>query len=212
MTQTEYHIRFPRMRNNIEGLDLTFVIGNMKCRTSAVVYFIFHAFDNHGDEIFRVGNKPIYVSKRWVVDDTYRQYLEEFSITDEQLNDFAYTQIELVAIDVDDNNPLWFTQCMLTDNPFVSYHAPDEAVVLSKVNLINTCYADLYSPHVDGYLQIIRPSKKAFLTKKLTKNDITVLAPHLDNEQAIDKSSNLLMEFLNQREQTTDIYTDEYIQ
>lgn len=212
MTQTEYHIRFQKIRNPIENLNLTFVIGNMKCRTYAVVYFVLHAYNNRGDEIYSVGNKPIYTSKRWVVDESYRQYIEEFSVTDKQLKQFAFIQIELVAINVDDNNPLWFTQCMLTDDVFFAYHAPNEAKAESEVNLINNCYADMFITHSDSYLQIIRPSKKSFTTNKLTKNDITVIAPHLADEPQVDKSSNLLMEFLNQKEETTNIYIDDFIQ
>ena len=216
MTQEEYHIRFPTFKNNIDdGRNVTFSIGNMKCGNKnaiAIVYFVFHAFDVHHNEIHSVGNKPLFTSKRWVVDYTYSQYKDTFSITDDKLDDFAFIQIELIAIGVNDDNPLYFTQCMLTDEYYDSYHMPDELVEVTSIDMINTPYVELYNNRFDGYLQIIRPSKTSFNTTKLSKADISVLAPHLINEEEVDKSTNIMMEFLNQREQKTNIYEHSLIE
>lgn len=208
MTQTEYHLRFPRFKNQIEDNDVTFAVANMKCGNPqgfAVVYFILHAYDVHSNELHSVGNKPVYTSKRWVVDNTYSAYQETFHISDALLDDFAFIMLEMVCIGVDDDNPLYFTNCMLTDEPYTAYHAPNEAKEKATINLVNTCYAELYNNRFDGFLQVIRPSKKAFTTEKITANDITVLAPHLNNEEEVDKPINIVMEFLNQRETKTNI-------
>lgn len=210
MSQEEYHIAFPMQKNNIENNDVTFVIGNMKCRTYAVVYFILHGFDNHNNELHIVADKPLYSSKRWVVDETYSEYLEEFSISDDILDDLAFIQIELIAIGIDDDNPLRFSQCMLTDDMYTSYHAPNEAMAVAEIKLTNTPFAELYNNRFNGYLQIIRPNKKAFTTDVLTKNDETVLIPHLDNEDDIDKPANILAEYLNQTEVKTTIAMDTF--
>ena len=210
MSQEEYHILFPMTRNSIENNDVTFVIGSMKCRTNAIVYFVLHGYDNHHNELHSVANKPVYTSKRWVVDEDYREYVEEFSISDAILDDLAFTQIEIIAICIDDDNPLRFTQCMLTDDVYTSYHAPNEAIAVAEIKLINTPYVELYTNRFDGFLQVIRPSKKAFTTDVLTRNDETVLVPHLDNEEDIDKPANILSEYLNQTEEKTTIAMDSF--
>lgn len=210
MSQEEYHILFPMTRNSIENNDVTFVIGSMKCRTNAIVYFVLHGYDNHYNELHSVGNKPIYTSKRWVVDESYSEYVEKFFISDAILDDLAFIQIELIAICIDDDNPLRFTQCMLTDDLYTSYHAPNEAIAVAEIKLINTPYVELYNNRFDGFLQVIRPSKKAFTTDVLTRNDETVLVPHLDNEEDIDKPANILSEYLNQTEEKTTIAMDSF--
>lgn len=210
MSQEEYHILFPMSKNNIENNDVTFVIGSMKCRTYAVVYFVLHGYDNHHDEIYIVGNKPLHTGQRWVVDETYSEYSETFSISDEVLDDLAFIQLELIAINVNDDNPLRFTQCMLTDDLYTGYRAPNEAKATAQIKLLNTPFAELYNNRFDGFLQIIRPNKKGFTTKAISKNDITVLVPHLDNEEPIDKSANILAEFLNQTDIKTTIALDSF--
>lgn len=210
MSQEEYHILFPQTRNNIENNDVTFVVGSMKCRTYAIVYFKLHGYDNHHNEIYSVGNKPLHTGQRWVVDETYSEYVEAFTVSDEVLDDLAFIQIELIAINVNDDNPLRFAECMLTDDIYTSYHAPNEAVSLAEIKLLNTSYAELYNNRFDGFLQIIRPNKKAFTTDVLTKNDVTVLAPHLNNEEDVDKPTNLVAEFLNQTETITSIALDTF--
>lgn len=210
MSQEEYHILFPMTKNNIENNDVTFVIGSMKCRTQAVVFFKLHGYDNHHNEIYLVAEKPLYTSNRWVVDETYSEYVESFTVSDAILDDLAFIQIELIAIGIDDDNPLRFTQCMLTDDLYTSYHAPNEALAKAEIKLLNTPYAELYNNYFDGFLQIIRPSKKAFTTDVLTKNNETILVPHLTNEEDIDKPANILAEYLNQREEKTTIAMDSF--
>ena len=210
MSQEEYHILFPMTRNSIENNDVTFVIGSMKCRTNAIVYFVLHGYDNPHNELHSVANKPVYSSKRWVVDESYSEYVEKFFISDAILDDLAFIQIELIAICIDDDNPLRFTQCMLTDDLYTSYHAPNEAIAVAEIKLINTPYVELYNNRFDGFLQVIRPSKKAFTTDVLTRNDETVLVPHLDNEEDIDKPANILSEYLNQTEEKTTIAMDSF--
>ena len=99
---------------------------------------------------------------------------------------------------------------MLTDDLYTSYHAPNEAIAVAEIKLINTPYVELYNNRFDGFLQVIRPSKKAFTTDVLTRNDETVLVPHLDNEEDIDKPANILSEYLNQTEEKTTIAMDSF--
>ena len=208
--QTECHIKFKEIQNNIDNTNLTFVINNMKCRTLAAVYFILHCYNLEGDEIYSVADKPAYTSNRWIVDSSYSQYIEEFEISDDILEETNTTQIEIVAINIDDNNPLRFNQCMLTDKPFTAYHETDEAMNDAVIGLNKNSYANLYSNKSEAYLQIIRPSKKSFTTRTLTANDITVLAPHIPSEPDVDDPVNLFLEFLNQTEQSTNIALDNF--
>jgi len=208
--QTEQHILFHEIQNNIVDNDLTFVINHMKCRTLAVVYFMLHCYDKNGNEIFPTENHPVYTSKRWVVDTTYSRYLEEFTISDRILNKTNTVQIELVAINISDNNPLYFNQPMLTDKPFTEYRKTDEALEIAVFSLIKNGYVNLYSNTSENYLQVIRPSKKSFTSHTLTANDITVLAPHIPSERETDKPTNLYIEFLNQTEQDTNIALDTF--
>ena len=211
MTQMEYHIWFPRQDANINETELTFSIGNMKCREYAVVFFILHAFDVHGNELHEINNEPAYQqTDRWVVDSSYSQYVEPFSITPEMLDNLATIQIELVAIGVDDDNPLYMTQIMLTDEFFTTYHAPNEVLAETDIGFIRNAYVNLYSNNFEGYLQVIRPSKSSITDRTLPPNDVTVLAPHLDNEEDIDAPQNILYEFLNQVEEKTTIDMDNF--
>ena len=162
--QTEYHIKFKEIQNNISDVNLTFAISHMKCRTLAVVYFMLHCYDVKGDEIYSVARKPAYTSKRWVVDSSYTQYIEEFTLAESILDITNTTQIELVMIGVDDNNPLYFNQLMLTDKPFVTYHETDEAMSVAEIAFIKNGYVNLYNNKSENYLQVIRPSKKSFTT------------------------------------------------
>ena len=208
--QTEYHIKFKEIQNNISDVNLTFAISHMKCRTLAVVYFMLHCYDVKGDEIYSVARKPAYTSKRWVVDSSYTQYIEEFTLAESILDITNTTQIELVMIGVDDNNPLYFNQLMLTDKPFVTYHETDEAMSVAEIAFIKNGYVNLYNNKSENYLQVIRPSKKSFTTNTLTANDLTVLAPHIKGEPDVDEDIDVFVEFLNQVEQSTNIAIDNF--
>ena len=211
MTQMEYHIWFPKQDAGINNNELTFSIGNMKCREYAVVFFIIHGYDVHGDELYSVNDEPIYTSNRWVVDGSYSEYVEpNIYLTNDILDDLATIQIELVAIGVDDDNPLYMTQIMLTDEFFTTYHAPNEVLAETDIGFIRNAYVNLYTNNLEGYLQVIRPSKSSITNRTLLANDVTVLAPHLDNEEDIDAPQNILYEFLNQVEEKTTINMDNF--
>lgn len=202
--QVEYHILMQEIDNNIGDENLTFVINHMKCRTICVVYFILHCYDINHDEIL-IAKKPVYVGKRWVVDASYSKYVEKFIVSDKILEKTSKVQVELVAINIDDNNPLYFNECMLTDKEFTEYHKTDEAMEIAQISLIKNGYVNMYMNKTENYLQVMRPSKKSFTTKTLAANDVTVLAPHIPNEPQADDPINLFIEFLNQTEQTTSI-------
>lgn len=204
VVQVEYHVLFQAIDNNINDEHLTFVVNHMKSRITSVVYFVLHCYDMNGNEIL-VANKPAYIGKRWVVDASYSKYMEKFKLSSRVLSKTSKVQVELVAINIDDNNPLYFNQCMLTDKDFTEYHKTDEAMEIAHISLIKNGYVNMYMNKTENFLQIMRPSKKSFSTKTLSANDITVIAPHIPNEPQADEPTNLFIEFLNQTEQNTNI-------
>lgn len=204
MVQVEYHVWFQQIDNNINDENLTFVVNHMKSRITSVVYFVLHCYDINGTEI-KVAKKPAYVGKRWVVDASYSKYMEKFRLSSRVLSKTSKVQVELIAINIDDNNPLYFNQCMLTDKDFTEYHKTDEAMEIAHISLIKNGYVNMYMNKTENFLQIMRPSKKSFSTKTLSANDITVIAPHIPNEPQADEPTNLFIEFLNQTEQNTNI-------
>lgn len=203
--QEEIRILFPRMKNRLTEGENAFIINNIKCRTVGVVYMVLHCYHLDGHEI-TVEGKPYHISERWAIHKSWSKYYTIIDV-DDILNDLKEIQIELVLINIDDDNPLYFTECMLQDNGIIGdYHAPDEAIVDAEIGFLNTNYANLYTNNQEGdYLQVIRPNANSFMNSKLTKSKDTILAPHLVGESSTDKPQNIFVEFLNQTEQKTTI-------
>ena len=203
--QEEIHILFPAVSNQFNIVDNSFTINEMKCRTVSVVYFIAHAYEVNGNEIL-INNQPLHVGERWAVDETWSSYTENFNIPSEILSNINKVQIELVLINVDDANPLYFTECMLANTPFTDYFDNNESISNADIGFINNAYVNLYTNDQEGdYLQIIRPYKTPFTNSTLAKSKCTVLAPHIASENYTDKPQNIFFEFLNQTEQETNI-------
>lgn len=202
--QEEIHILFPEQLHSMEEGKITFTINHMKCRTVAVMYYLFHAYDYDENEILIEGN-PFHIGSRWVIDETWSSYHDSFEVTKDALEDIFKIKIELVLINVDNDNPCYFTELMLQNGEFENYHHVNEDLVEANIEFINNAYVNLY-PSIDGsYLQIIRPNRTYFTTNTLSKSSLTVLAPHLPEEPSTDKPSNIFVEFAYQTEQTTNI-------
>lgn len=203
--QEEVSIKFPRVQNQFNLMDNTFVINYIKSRTPSVVYFKLHCYNLQGQEIL-TNNDAYYIGERWIIDNSWRSYHSSFDFTEEILNNLKEVQIELRLIGVDDDNPLYFTECMLLNKEFDGdYHETDEKDTEAEIGFVNNRYANLYTTNEDDYLQVIRPTSTAFTTNKLSKSECTVLAPHIVGETEWDKPVNLYMEYINQTEQTTNI-------
>ena len=202
--QEEIHILFPKQNHSMKDGTITFTINNMKCRTVAVIYYILHCYNFDGTEIL-VENKPFHIGERWAVDETWSSYHDSFEMLEEELSEIYQIQIELVLINVNDNNPLHFTDIMFQNDEFEMYHNVNEDLVEADIQFINNAYANLWGMDTENYLQVIRPNQNKFTTNKLTKDSLTVLAPHLFDEPSTDKPENIFVEFVYQTEQTTNI-------
>lgn len=203
--QIQYHLKFPVTQVLFSKTELTFSINKIKSRLPSVLYFILHCYDMETDE----DGKPVneiytYTSDRWVIGTVYEHRHTTFEIDSTLLDDFAYTQIELVTMGIDSENPLYFTECMLQEDEWEEYHTPNEVAQSWFVGFKTNTYANLYNNDGD-YLQVIRPHKEAVHTDKLDKAEVTILAPHFEDDEDFDDDVAVFIEAMNQREQTIDV-------
>ena len=198
MTELEYHLKFPKTNIYFNNNELTFSINHIKSRLTSVLYFKLHCYDKTGTNEIHT-----YTSPRWVIDTEYKRRSTTFTIPQNKVDATAYTQIELIAIGITSENPLYFTECMLNEGEDIGYHKPSEQVQMN-IGLHTSRYVNLYNP--DGnFLQVIRPKGDKLSTNVIDKSTCTVLAPHFHDEEDIDDPINVFMEFINQTEQRIDV-------
>ena len=213
MSDTEFSVTFPKEPSDVcfVNTTLTFGIEHMKSRLPCAVYFILHLFDKNGDEIgyeFPLLSEvePVYTFKgRWIVDNTYSTYFHTFEINQEFVDRSVKYQIELRFDGVTSENPCYFNGLMFNEGEWDGYHKPYETKDKVVIGFQNTGYVNLYNDEEDTYLQVMRPNKNKFNTRKLTKSGCTVLAPHIPSESSVDEPLNLYLEFINQTEQRIDV-------
>lgn len=203
MFQLKYHLLFPKTQILFDDEDLTFSINKIRSRKPSVLYFILHCYRMNGEEIL-VENKPVFTSSRWVIGTVYDHYEEAIHINKEIIEETTHTQIELITLGVDSENPLYFTEIMLQEGDFNSYHTPSEVQKSVKINFLNNHYVNLHDKN-GNYLQVIRPNKESFFTDKLTGAEITILAPHFEEESEVDSHISVFLESMNQTEQTINV-------
>lgn len=197
MSEIEYHLKFPRTQILFNEDEITFSINHIKSRLTSILYFLFYCYDKTGTKIYT------YTSPRWVIDTEYSRRSHTFNIPTDIVDATAYTQVELVAIGITSENPLYFTECMLNEGEDIGYHQPQEQIVRT-IGLHNSRYVNLYN--ADGnFLQVIRPQGDQMATNKIDKSTCTVLAPHFHDEEDIDDPINVFLEFINQTEQRIDV-------
>lgn len=201
----KYHIIFNKQEARFTEPTVTFSIGNIKSRSPSALYFIFRGYDMYDNHIYT------YTSPRWVIDTEYQSKTRTFEISDlNELSDetplfeeIAYTQIELVTVGIDSENPLYFNNLIFNDGEYIGYHTPRERV-RKQIGFSQTRYCNLYDEE-NNYLQIIRPQGDAVWTDTLNASACTVIAPHLASESDIDSPVNVFYEFINQTEQRIDV-------
>ena len=201
--ELEYHIMLPKQVVIFSNNKLTFSVEKMKSRLPSVFYFILHLYDKNDDEII-FNEKPVYKSNRWAIDRTYSTYHTTFEIDESCIWRAIRFQIELVAIGITSENPLYFNGLMFNEREYKDYHEPREVVTEKEIGFLKSSYANLYG--YDGnYLQVIRPTRANMFTNRISASPCTVLAPHFDDEADVDNPVNVFMEFINQTEQRIDV-------
>ena len=216
--QIQYHILFPKTQIQFSRNDLTFSIDHIKSRKPSVLYFHLHCFDIDGDLIKIDNNNKIidktsegyddgytvYTSDRWVIGTVYEHRHSPIELSDEIIENTVYTQIEIITMGIDSENPLYFNKAMLQEGEFKEYHMPSEIETELLVGFHNNVYANLYKDDGD-YLQVIRPNREAIHTNMIDKGEYTILAPHFDDDVDFDDDVAVFIEAMNQREQTIDV-------
>lgn len=199
-------IFLPKVRNNLQGTEFTFTINQLKCDVGgiAVVYYKLH-LTNLNNEAILSNSDAFHIGERAVVDEDWGSYHDTFTIVQNILNTIKYYQIELRFVLVDNDNPIYFSELMLQNGTFETYHSTNETMEEAEIGFINNSYANLYDGEEEDYLQIIRADRVPFTTTSLSKAENTVLVPHLVGEPPLDKPENVFMEYLHQTEQTTNI-------
>ena len=196
--QIQYHLLLPKTQALFTTNDLTFSINKIRSRRPSVAYPRLHLFDMSGDLIESIDGE------RWVIGTVYEHRESQFTITDELLSDAVYTQIELVLLGIDSENPLYFTEVMFQEGVFTEYHQPNEEIIDEVIKFNKNTYTNLYKP--DGnYVQVIRPNQEEFKTTELSKAEVTILAPHFEDDSDFDDDVAVFIEAMNQREQTIDV-------
>ena len=200
--QLEYHVLFNKTSSFFSEDDVTFTINKIRSRKPSVIYFKMYCYDMRDNLI------ETYTSPRWIVGNpvengkaVYDKYTHQFNIPSANV---ASYQLELVALGVTSENPLYFTELMLQVGEFEEYHTPSEVVEDVAIKLHNSAYVNLYNGEGD-YLQVIRPKKTEFTTKTLKASDYTVLAPHFSDDSGVDDDVAVFLECINQTEQTINV-------
>lgn len=196
-----YTIESDFIRKNFSDTQLTFSIEKMKADDMAMVRPYLKIFSNNN-------NANIITTKNgnwWVVGSEYDKYTIKYTITEEQLNSTTHFKIGMVVDGMYHKNKLYFNHIQLAEGNVDTYHQPVESIPKTDVKFINNFYANFYTTDDDRYLQVIRPYYNNMDTETITRSKVTVLAPHLVNEDNVDDPSNIGLEFMNASEQVIEI-------
>lgn len=158
-------------------------------------------------QIFDIGKTYIqtFWSQWWVVGNKYQPHSFSFTINDATLTRTAYIKVGMKIDNIDKNNRLYFNHIQLSEGTETNYHQPESTIPKTSIKFQNNFYANLYTSSKDSYLQIIRPYYNNIDTETITKSKVTVLAPHLMNEDDIDSPNSIGLEFMNQTDQVIEI-------
>lgn len=198
---TKYLITLPKkqLTKNFTNTRLTFTVGKMRSLGVCIVKPVLKLYNLKKTSIGE------YTGKQWVVANNYYEYTQTYNITEDELYDTAYVQIVLEVVGITSEYPIYFNNLMLNEGDYTRYHQPDESLDEMNIYFVNNFFANLYTTNTDSYLEVIRPNYDNFTTQVLKKSKCTILAPHLTNEDSIDSSENLSIEYMNMSDQVIEI-------
>lgn len=198
---TKYIITLPKKElvKNFTNTRLTFTVGKMRSLGVCIVKPILKLYNLKKTLINQ------YTGKQWVVANNYNEYTQTYDMTEDELYDTAYVQIILEIVGVTSEHPIYFNNLILNEGDYTAYHQPDESLDEMTIFFVNNFFTNLYTTNNDSYLEVIRPNYDNFTTQVLKKSKCTVLAPHLSNEESIDSSENLSLEYMNMSDQVIEI-------
>ena len=190
-------IRSKLHKKNFTNTTLTFSVEKMKSKRLLMVRpFI---------ETYTLSETLLdtYYGEWWAVGTEYQSHFSTFELDD--LSTTSYYRIGLIVDNVTTTNKLYFNHIQLSEGDVTEYHPPESSIPKTTVRLDNNFYANFYTSNEDSYLQVIRPYFNNLDTKTITKSKVTVLAPHLANEDDRDSPSSVGLEFMNQTDQKIEI-------
>ena len=194
-----YTIESEHIRKNFSSTSLTFLMDKVKSDELVMIRPFLKLYTADNTTITtKYGNW-------WVIGKYYEQKHCGFSITQNQLNRASFFSIGLVIDGVDSSNRLYFNHLQLSETDTLAYHQPAEAIPKTDIKFSNSFYANLYTDKSDSYLQVIRPYYNNMDTETIKKSKVTVLVPHLENEDNIDSPASIGLEFMNASDQKIEI-------
>ena len=189
---------FDRQKVEFSDDELTLSVGHIKSRTVSAIYFNLKLY-NFNEELIHT-----YTSDRWLISHSYQRRHTTFNIPTDIVDKAVYMQLELVGVGASSENPIYFNELMLNEGEYKKYHDNSKKNKSVRIKFNKSSYANLYNE--DGkFLQVIRPTQGDIFTNKITASEITILAPHLEDEEEEDNPINLFFEYINQKEQRIDV-------
>lgn len=196
-----YTIESDFLSKNFSNTELTFYVEKMRADDMAMVRPYLKLFNGKTNaDIITTLN-----SDWWVVGSEYDEHSFKYTITEEQLNATAFFKVGMIVDGMHFKNKLYFNHMQLAEGDVTSYHQPVESIPKTDIKFTSNFYANFYTTDDDRYLQVIRPYYNNMDTETITRSKVTVLAPHLMNEDDIDSPSNIGLEFMNSYEQVIEI-------
>lgn len=187
------------IKRNFSNNKLSLYIGNLKCDDIVFLRPIIEVYTT-GKSLIRT-----HYGKWKVIGNEYQQLYNGFTLNQGDMERIGYYRISLQFDGVTLHNKLYFNHLQLAEGTVDKYHQPESSIPKTSIKLINNFYVNLYQSTTDNYLQVIRPYYNNFDTETLTKSKVTVLAPHLANEDDIDSPQNIGLEFMNASDQVIEI-------
>lgn len=194
-----YTIQSDLLRKNFSNRKLTFSVERMKADDFLMVRTGIRFYDKNKNYIL---TKP---SAWWTVGNSYQQYYFTLNLSEEQLNNAVFYSVRFIVDGLTPQNKLYFNHLQLAEGSTHTYHQPNSAIPKTEIKFTSNFYANLYNANDENYLQVIRPYYNNMDTQTITKSKVTVLAPHLVNEDDIDNPANLGLEFMNATDQVIEI-------
>jgi hypothetical protein len=141
----------------------------------------------------------------WINGNQYQSHSATMTFNANNIERCTHYQVVLECYNVTKDNNIYFNHIQLCEGDNTEYHQPEQDLPTLDIKFSNNFYANVYTSQGDRYLQIIRPYYDNINTKMMKRSKATVLAPHIENEESVDKPSSLGLEFMNQHEQVIEI-------
>lgn len=188
-----------KFRKNFTNTKLTFSIEHIKSDKLIMVRPYLRLYTSTKEYITQ------YAGNWWIIGSDYQKQYSTFNINKDTLDTTAFYEIRLIVDGLTPTNKLYFNHMQLAEGSITDYHQPESAIPKTAIKFNNNFYANLYTSNEENYLQVIRPYYNNMDTETITKSKVTVLAPHLANEDEYDSPSNIGLEFMNQHDQVIEI-------